>query len=54
MALSKLQIRDSLFTAFKLLPGGSDYFHMIGGGTKLIVTGVFNYVPASLFKTGTG
>ena len=50
----KLQIRDSLCTAFKLLPRVSDYFHRIGDGTKHIFVGVFNFVPASLFKTGTG
>ena len=32
----KLQITDGLYTAFKLLPRGSDYFHMIGDRLKFM------------------
>ena len=40
--------------AFKLLPRSFDYFHGIGGRSKLIFIGVFNFVPASSLRTGRG
>ena len=50
----KLQITDGLYTAFKLLPRGFDYFPTIVARTEVTYVMVIIFVSASVFKTSTG